>query len=291
MPTPDLFVHILAFVAALLLSLVSSTAGVTGAFLLVPFQVSVLGLGTPSVSATNHLYNVFAAPGGFSGYHGQKRILWPLAAVLAIGTIPGILAGVYLRVRYLPDPRLFRPFVGVVLVLLGLVVVGRAWARRKEAGGGEGGSGGLRVIALNWRRLRYRFGEQTHSLGLPGAWLFSLVIGVVGGAYGVGGGIFTSAYLIGACGLPVYTTAGATLLATFAASCAGAAGFMLAAWTGGAAAPPIAPDWSLALAMGLGGLLGGRAGARVQRYLPARFIAAALALLMLILGVGYIVRP
>jgi len=290
MPTPDLFMHILAFLAALLLSLVSSTAGVTGAFLLVPFQVSVLGLGTPSVSATNHLYNVFAAPGAFSAYHGQRRILWPLAAVLAVGTLPGILAGVYLRVRYLPDPRLFRPFVGSVLVLLGLVVVARAWARRKGTGRGEGEGGGLRVIEMSWRRLRYRFGEGTHSLGLPGAWLFSLVIGVVGGAYGVGGGVFTSAYLIGACGLPVYTTAGATLLATFAASCAGVAGFMLAAWTGGATAPPIAPDWSLALAMGLGGLVGGRAGARVQRYLPARLISAVLALLMLVLGASYIVR-
>jgi uncharacterized membrane protein YfcA len=291
MPTPDLFVHALAFLVALLLSLVSSTAGVTGAFLLVPFQVSVLGLGTPSVSATNHLYNVFAAPGAFSGYHGQSRILWPLAAVLAVGTLPGILAGVYLRVRYLPDPRLFRPFVGAVLVLLGLVVAARAWARSNTFGDDGAANGRLRVIEVNWRRLRYRFGERTHSLALPGAWLFSLAIGVVGGAYGVGGGVFTSAYLIGACGLPVYTTAGATLLATFAASCAGVAGFTLAAWTGGTGAPPVAPDWSLALAMGLGGLIGGRAGARVQRCLPSRLISAALALLTLILGIGYILRP
>jgi len=289
MPTPDLLMHALAFAAALLLSLVSSTAGVTGAFLLVPFQLSVLGLGTPSVSATNHLYNVMAAPGAFSGYQGQKRILWPLAAVLAAGTLPGILAGVYLRVRYLPDPELFRPFVGSVLVLLGLVVVARAWVGRGAQRRGNGG--GLSAIELDWRRLRYRFGGEAHSLSVPLAWLVSLLVGIVGGAYGVGGGVFTSSYLIGACGLPVYTTAGATLAATFAASCVGAAGFIVAAWTGAAGTAPAAPDWSLAVAMGLGGLVGGRVGARVQRFLSSTVISALLAVFMLLLGVGYIFRP
>jgi len=288
MPTPDLLMHLLAFLAALLLSLVSATAGVTGAFLLVPFQISVLGLGTPSVSATNHLYNVLAAPGGFLGYHGQKRILWPLAALLAAGTLPGILVGVHLRLRYLPDPTRFRPFVGSVLLLLGLVVVARACAGRR---GSRGGGGALGPAELGWRRLRYGFGGEAYSLNVPLTWLVALLIGVVGGAYGVGGGVFTSAFLIGACGLPVYTTAGATLLATFAASCIGAAGFTIAAWTGASEAAAAAPDWSLALAMGLGGLVGGRAGARVQRFLPSRLIAAVLALLMLGLGIAYIVRP
>jgi len=291
MPTPDLLVHALAFLVALLLSLASSTAGITGAFLLVPFQVSVLGLGSPSVSATNHLYNVFAAPGAFSGYHGQRRMLWPLAAVLAGGTLPGILVGVWVRLRYLPDPRLFRPFVGAVLVVLGLVVAARAWAGRSTGGTSEREPGELQVTGLSWRRLHYRFGGRAHSLGLPGTWLFSVAVGIVGGAYGVGGGVFTSAFLVGACGLPVHTTAGATLLATFVASCVGAAGYAVAAWTGGAGATAVAPDWTLALAMGLGGLLGGRAGARVQSFLPSRLIAAALALVMLALGAGYILRP
>jgi uncharacterized membrane protein YfcA len=290
MPTPDLSLHALAFLAALILSLVASTAGVTGAFLLVPFQISILGLGSPSVSATNHLYNVFAAPGAFAGYHGQKRVLWPLAGLLASATLPGILAGVYIRVRYLPDLPRFRPFVGSVLLLLGLVVAVRAWVRRSDGSAGTGAAE-LRVIETTWRRLRYRFGEDTHSLGLPVTWLFSLAVGVIGGAYGVGGGVFTSAYLVGACGLPVHTTAGATLIATFAASLTGVAGFLLAAWGGGAGAPPLAPDWSLAMAMGLGGLVGGRAGAGVQRLLPSRMISVGLALLMLLLGIVYVVRP
>jgi hypothetical protein len=39
-------------------------AGISGAFLILPFQMSVLGFVTPSVSATNFLYNVVGTPGG-----------------------------------------------------------------------------------------------------------------------------------------------------------------------------------------------------------------------------------
>ena len=55
MPELDLATHLLAALAAFVISFLSATAGLTGAFLLLPFQISVLGLGAPSVSATNHL--------------------------------------------------------------------------------------------------------------------------------------------------------------------------------------------------------------------------------------------
>jgi uncharacterized membrane protein YfcA len=37
--------------------------GISGAFLLLPFQMSVLGYVGPSVSATNLVFNLYAAPG------------------------------------------------------------------------------------------------------------------------------------------------------------------------------------------------------------------------------------
>ena len=123
MPTLDLGMHLLGAAAAFVISLVSATAGLTGAFLLVPFQVSVLGLGAPSVSGTNHFYNVVAAPGGFSEYRRQGRLLWPVALVMVAGTAPGVLAGVALRVRLLPDPSAFRQFAGGVLAVLGLLLL------------------------------------------------------------------------------------------------------------------------------------------------------------------------
>lgn len=46
------------------ISFFTSMGGVSGAFLLLPFQMSVLGYTHPSVSATNQLFNIVAIPSG-----------------------------------------------------------------------------------------------------------------------------------------------------------------------------------------------------------------------------------
>jgi uncharacterized membrane protein YfcA len=53
-----------ALVAAYVIAVVSTPAGISGAVLLLPFQVSVLGTPSPSVTPTNLLYNVVSTPGG-----------------------------------------------------------------------------------------------------------------------------------------------------------------------------------------------------------------------------------
>jgi uncharacterized membrane protein YfcA len=288
MPFLDPQTYLLAAGSAFLIALVSATGGVTGAFLLVPFQISVLGLGGPSVSATNHLYNVVAAPGGFGGYWRQGRLFRPLALVLVAGSVPGIAFGVAVRLRYLPDPTRFRSFAGGVLIVLGLALLARSIARHRRGDVADGRTGEIVVDRFDWRRLRFRFNGRSYGIAVPGAFLYAVAIGAIGGAYGVGGGVFTSAYLVGVCGLPVYATAGATMLSTFVASCAGAIGFALVHRIGAADAA-VAPMWTLGLAMGLGGLAGGYLGARMQRFLLSVLICVVLSLIMLLLGTHYLV--
>src|SRR5919202_759304 len=85
--------------------------------LLVAFLVSALT--TPAVSPTNLIYNVVAAPGAVYRYVREQRVVWPLAAVVILGTLPGVFVGAVLRVTYLSDPGAFKVFVGVVLLYLG----------------------------------------------------------------------------------------------------------------------------------------------------------------------------
>jgi uncharacterized membrane protein YfcA len=58
------WIEVVALVAALVVAVVTTPAGVSGAVLLLPFQVSVLGMPSPSVTPANLLYNVVASPGG-----------------------------------------------------------------------------------------------------------------------------------------------------------------------------------------------------------------------------------
>ena len=104
---------------AFVISFFTSMGGVSGAFLILPFQMSILGFTSPSVSATNFLYNIVGTPGGITPYIKEQRMVWPLATLITLGTLPGVLIGYYVRVRYLPDPKAFKFFVGLVLLYIG----------------------------------------------------------------------------------------------------------------------------------------------------------------------------
>jgi len=102
-------------IVAFVISFFTSMGGVSGAFLLLPFQVSVLGFTSPAVSPTNLVYNIVAIPSGVYRYIKEKRMAWPLALVNIAGTLPGVFIGVIFRIKYLPDPKNFKFFVGCVL--------------------------------------------------------------------------------------------------------------------------------------------------------------------------------
>lgn len=75
--------------AAFAVSFFSSMVGISGAFLLMPFQLSVLGYGGPSASATNLVFNLFATPGGVWRYTRDGRMVWPLAGSSCSAPCPG----------------------------------------------------------------------------------------------------------------------------------------------------------------------------------------------------------
>src|SRR5215213_3135307 len=110
---------LLPLLVAFLVSALTAPAGVSGAFLLLPFQVSVLGFTNPAVSPTNLIYNVVATPGGVYRYVQEGRVAWALVLLVALGALPGVLMGAVLRVTYFSDPTTFKVFVGLVLLYLG----------------------------------------------------------------------------------------------------------------------------------------------------------------------------
>jgi uncharacterized protein len=278
--------YLFAAVVAYCVSVVTSTAGVTGAFLLLPFQVSVLGLAGPAVTPTNLLFNAVAAPSGIYRYVREGRMVWPLAIVIAVGTVPGVVLGALARIYLLPDARSFKLFVGVVLLLLGARMLVPAFARRAAARLVDK-SFVVSAARLGWRRLEYEFQGARHTIATGKLVLLALVIGIVGGTYGVGGGAIMAPILVSIARLPIHSTAGATLLGTFLTSLVGIAFF--AGWAGLSSQPALMPNWWLGISLGIGGLLGMYTGARLQRHLPARAIEALLAVATVGLGLSYAV--
>jgi uncharacterized membrane protein YfcA len=68
--------------AALVIAVLATPAGISGAVLLLPFQVSVLGTPSPAVTPTNLLYNVVATPGPL--YRLPDRVIRRVMGVLVV---------------------------------------------------------------------------------------------------------------------------------------------------------------------------------------------------------------
>lgn len=278
---PPLFAFVIAFTC--------STAGVTGAFLLMPFQISVLGFVGPAASATNLLYNIFSSPGGMFKYWRNNQMLWQLVLVLTAGTVPGMIIGIFIRIHLMPDPTYFKLFVGMVLLLLGFQLLVRTWLTR-DAHTKPAPLNFLKpeVVRFDLKRLDFSFDGEVHGFNVRTVAFVSFVVGIVGGAYGIGGGSLTASFLVGVCGLPIYTTAGATITATFFASIIGVIGYWLVSPIYAQSGMMTSPDWLLGLFFGAGGLAGMFLGAKVQRFIPAKFIRTLLGVLLLGISLKYI---
>src|SRR5665213_1638908 len=109
------WVYFVGLAAAFLVASVASPAGVSGAVLLLPFQVGVLGTPSPAVTPTNLLYNVVATPGALYRYWRQHQTGGRLTAVLVAGTLPGVIGGSIIRVEFLPGARGFDIVIATVL--------------------------------------------------------------------------------------------------------------------------------------------------------------------------------
>lgn len=244
---------------AFLLALITTPAGVSGAVLLLPVQLSILGTPSPVVTPTNLVYNVTATPGGLLRFRQEKRLVNPLTVLLIAGTLPGVVAGAVIRVELLSSSQAFLWVAAGVLLPLGL------W------------------LLVGGQRMEPTPREPTGRLRTL-IWGLALAIGCAGGIYGIGGGSLLAPILL-ALGFSAYEVAPATIAATFLTSIAGIATYEILQISHSGA---VAPDWPLGICLGAGGFAGSYLGARLQRRLPEQAIRRLLGALACVVALRYI---
>jgi len=298
---------------SMVISFFTSMGGISGAFLLLPFQMSVLNYTAPSVSGTNHVFNIVAIPSGVYRYIKEGRMAWPLTWVVIAGTLPGVFIGYYLRVLYLPDPKTFKLFVGCVLLYIGIRIFkellggnkaqssgakaleekfkARAADIKKEQStkmaAGIPADAVVKTISVSLKRVEYEFWGEKFSFSTMGMFALAFIVGIIGGAYGIGGGAIIAPFCVAFFHLPIYSIAGATLMGTFITSVAGALFFSVLPATQGAS--PM-PDWPLGILFGIGGFIGMYLGAKTQKFVPQNFIKAFVGSAIMFLAVKYIIQ-
>jgi uncharacterized membrane protein YfcA len=298
---------LLPALVALVVSTFTSMGGVSGAFLLLPFQFSVLGFKGVNLSPTNLVFNIVAIPSGVYRYMREGRMNWPVTYVTIVGTLPGLYFGALLREGVLRYEYNFMLFVGGVLFYIGarLLYDQTAWARRKkakiqefeahvqerlkkvlQAAGHTTGKGlppeaRVRTVSLGLRHISYEFLGETFTFNVPALFILALIVGLIGGAYGIGGGAIIAPFLAAIFGLPIFTIAGAALFGTFVTSVAGVAIYY---WRG------YPPDWALGALFGVGGFMGMYIGARLQKFISGKVIRIGLGFVIAGLAVNYLIR-
>jgi hypothetical protein len=296
---------------ALVVSFFTSMGGVSGAFLLLPFQMSFLNFTSPSVSATNFVFNIVAIPSGVYRYLKEGRMAWPLTWVVIVGTLPGVFIGYYLRVMYLPDPRTFKLFVGCVLLYIGIRLVyeitGKAKAgkakmkaledkfkerakqikdqQKSRVASGLPPEAVVKAVSASFTRIEYEFWGERFSYSTIAMFILAFIVGIIGGTYGIGGGAIIAPFCVAVFHLPVYTIAGAALMGTLITSVAGVIFYSIIPAKAGMVT---SPDWLLGFLFGAGGFIGIYLGARFQKFVPQKFIKLMLGSIIIFLAVRYI---
>ena len=282
---------LIPLLTAFFVSFFTSMGGVSGAFLLLPFQVSILGYTAPSVSATNQVFNVVAIPSGVYRYIRERRMLWPLTWAVIIGTLPGVFIGAWVRIEYLPNPKNFKFFVGFVLLYIGwrlLLDVVKSKNRQKDKGSliGSVSSHFVDVKVSTIGKVKFEYDGETFEFSPPMIYTLCFFVGIAGGIYGIGGGSIIAPFFVAIVGLPVYIVAGAALMGTFITSVAGVVFYQFLAQY--YLDISVAPDWSLGALFGIGGILGMYLGARTQKHVPAKYIKSMLCACVIFVAGDYI---
>jgi len=306
----------LPLVVAFIVSFFTSMGGVSGAFLLLPFQVSVLGFTSPAVSPTNLIFNIVAIPSGVYRYIREGRMAWPLTWVIIVGTLPGVFIGAIIRIKYLPNPGAFKLFVGCVLLYIGVRmlfelvqkkglgkekikameekfkqrVVQMRQEQKAKVAAGLPSDAVVKTVSASIRRIEYEFYGETYVFNTWVLLLLTFIVGIVGGTYGIGGGAIIAPFLITFYSLPVYTIAGSALMGTFLTSIVGVCIYTVIAPMYAHTGLAIGPDWKLGFLLGIGGFAGMYCGARAQKFVPDKVIRCILGLLITFLALQYVLK-
>jgi hypothetical protein len=291
-PVSGIEIHpFIPFIVAFAVSFLTSMGGVSGAFLLLPFQISLLGYTAPSVSGTNQVFNIVAIPSGVYRYIREGRMLWPLTWAVIIGTLPGVFIGAWIRIRYLPDPKHFKFFAGMVLLYIGLRlfldIIKKSREKSVRGPLKTQARHRLKLIGSTLRRVEFEYEGEPYAFSPPIVYFICFLVGIVGGIYGIGGGAIVAPFFVAIVGLPVYCMAGAALTGTFITSLAGVAFYQMLSYVYTDVA--VAPDWLLGVLFGFGGFFGMYLGARTQKFVPAVAIKGTLCGCVLFVALRYII--
>lgn len=230
------------------------------------------------------LYTASGTPGGVYKFNKERRLAWTVAAIIVAGVIPGVLIGYFFRAYYLPDAQTFKFLVGLVLALISLRLLYELF--RGQVLSKNPCSAFVSSAQLGFSVSRFQYDDRDYRFNTRLLLYLAFGVGILSGTFGIGGGVIMGPLCVLFFRFPIHAIAGAVLLGTFVTSLAGVTFYSLIPVNGQTSAP----DWSLGLLFGLGGLVGTFLGAKFQKKFPEKTVKSILCIIVAAVSVKYIAQ-
>jgi uncharacterized membrane protein YfcA len=240
----------------------ASMVGVGGGFLVVPMLVLVWGLSMQNAAGTSLLMIVFTSTSSTLAYSRQKRVDYKLGVILAMGTIPGALAGAY--VTSLLESELLEGLLGIFLLGLAVrMLLARELPDKRPDLDGSC----TRKVDAHGHVFEY---NAKPSRGFPGSFL----AGMVSGTFGIGGGTLIVPLLRLGLRIPMHIAVPTSMFMMIFTS--------LAAGATHAALGHARLEYAIPLIVGI--VIGTQIGARLAKRTKARVLEKLLGFCLLVVG-------
>ncbi|GEM_PF-92014 len=272
-----------------------SMIGAAGGMLMGAFQALVVQTAGPvGINAANVLrpsniaLTLFSPLGSFYRFAVvEKRVAWPVGLSFGAGIFLGsIWLGKY--VTQFVSMKAYKEWLGILVVLMGIKTLlemtpasmnkrknikamtkkfNAAVKKAKETGGAVE-MGSIEAVKTGLTDYRFKFwGEEFQINPLLFAFL-GIIVGIVSRAFGIGGGFLLVPMMTTIAALPMYVAVPISLIGTCFSSIGSFIGYVMNGYL---------PDLMLAIAIIIGGFIGGMLGSRFQKMFSEKALKIILA--------------
>ena len=278
-----------------------SLIGAAGGMLMAAYQVIVVNtMGPVGINAANVLrpsnvaLTLFSPLGSFYRYAiKERRVAWPVGLSFGVGILIGsIWLGKYVT-QYLPLSS-YKEWLAVLVVLMGIrtlyELTPKVMEKRKsikamtkkfneevkraKEEGRAAQMGSIEPIKTGLTNYEFKFWGEPFKINPLLFGIIGLGIGIVARCFGIGGGFLLVPIMTMIGGLPMYVAVPVGLVGTCFSSIGAFIGYLLNGYL---------PDLWIAIAIIIGGFVGGMIGSRMQALFTEKQLKWILAIVLFFL--------
>jgi len=286
---------------AILVGAFFSLIGAAGGMLMAAYQVMVVNtMGPVGVNAANVLrpsnvaLTLFSPLGSFYRYAiKERRVAWPVGLSFGVGILIGsIWLGKYVT-AFLPLAS-YKEWLAVLVVLMGIrtlyELTPKVMEKRKnikamtkkfneevakaKAEGRAAQMGSIEPVKTGLTNYQFKFWGEEFKINPLLFGIIGLGIGIVARCFGIGGGFLLVPIMTMVGGLPMYVAVPVGLVGTCFSSIGSFIGYLINGYL---------PDLWIAIAIIIGGFVGGTIGSRLQSMFTEKQLKWTLAIVLFFL--------